>query len=130
MSDLPFEGYPRDHLVGIVDSHAEATKLAADLNLEGVADVQVLSGPEGAEALDSDGSEHGLFGRLLRTVERMSAEIDHLREYERAVREGSTVVVALAKEDQVRERATETFRKHNARFVNYFGSMTVELVVR
>ena len=128
MSDLPFEGYPRDHLVGIVDNDGAA--LAAELEQQGVPDVQILSGPEGAEVLDSDGSEHGLFGRLLRTVERVSAEIDHLREYERAVREGSTVVVALAKEEAVRERATEVFRKHNARFVNYFGSMTVELVVR
>ena len=130
MSDLPFEGYPRDHLVGIVDNHARATELAADLNRQGVADVQVLSGAEGAEILDSDGSEHGLFGRLLRTVERMSAEIDHLREYERAVREGAAVVVALAKEEPLREQATEVFRKHDARFVNYFGAMTVELVVR
>jgi hypothetical protein len=130
MSDLPFEGYPRDHLVGIVDNEAAATKLAAELNLQGVTDVQILSGEEGAEMLDSDGSEHGLFGRLLRTVERMSAEIDHLREYERAVREGSAVVVALAKEEPLRETATEIFRKHDARFVNYFGSMTVELVVR
>ena len=130
MSDLPFEGYPRDHLVGIVDDEAAANALAAELEQQGVAEVQVLTGAEGAEMLDSDGSEHGLFGRMLRAVERMSAEIDHLREYERAVREGSAVVVALAKEEPQRERATEVFRKHDARFVNYFGSMTVELVVR
>jgi len=130
MSDLPFEGYPRDHLVGIVDDQTAATALVSDLNQQGVVDVQILSGSEGAEALDSDGSEHGIFSKLLRTVERMSAEIDHLREYERAVLEGSAVVVALANEEPLREQATEVFRKHNARFVNYFGAMTVELVVR
>ena len=130
MSDVPFEGYPRDHLVGIVENEEAAKKLADELTQQGVPDVQILSGAEGAEVLDSDGSEHGVFGRLMRTVERMSAEIDHLREYERAVREGSAVVVVPAKEAPLREQATEIYRKHNARFVNYFGSMTVELVVR
>ena len=130
MSDQPFAGYPKHYLMGIVDDQQAATNAAERLREQGIEDVQVLKGTAGADSLDSDGSEHGIFAKLLRTVEHISAEIDHLGEYEKAVREGSAVVAAYVEEDATREAAIEILRKHDARFVNYFGAMTVELVVR
>ncbi len=129
-TDQPLAGYPEHYLLGIVDDQAEAAVAATELHQEGIEEVQVLTGKAGADLLDSDGSEHGLLATLLRTIEHIAAEIDHLGEYERAVREGAAVVAAYVEEEPSRERATEILRRHDARFVNYFGPLAVELVVR
>ena len=56
--------------------------------------------------------------------------MDSLEQYERAVREGSTVLAVRPNSDGGDSRVEETFRTHDARFVNYFGANTVELKLR
>lgn len=130
MTDQPFAGYPQHYLLGIVDDHEAAHAAVEELEREGISDAQVLEGREGAEQLDSDGTSHGLFSTLLRTVEQHLSEMDHLGQYEQAVRSGASVVAAYGEDEDERARAIEVLERHDARFVNYFGALAVELVVR
>ncbi|MFN8638157.1 MAG: hypothetical protein U0360_01580 [Dehalococcoidia bacterium] len=124
-----FVGYPDRHLMGIVPT-VEAERLARDLQHEGLDAPHVFLGEQGVQALDSGGAEHGLFSGLMRAVEQTFSEIDHLGPYSTALREGDAVVAVPAEDEDVRARALECFRAHDGRFVNYFGAMTVELLLR
>jgi predicted DNA binding protein len=129
MTEVDLQRYPRHYVLAIVDRAAEADTAATELEQLDT-EVQVLRGPEAAAALDSDGSQHGMFASLKRAVEHTFAEMDHLQQYEEAVRGGSSVLAVYAEDDAIRERVKDTLARHDARFVNYFGTMAVELVAR
>ncbi len=124
-----FVGYPDKHLMGIVPT-AEAEPLARNLQQSGFPEPHVFLGEQGVQALDSGGADHGLFSGLMRAIEQSFSEIDHLGPYSTALREGDAVVAVPAEDEDARARAVECFRAHDGRFVNYFGSMTVELLLR
>jgi hypothetical protein len=130
MTDQPFAGYPQHYLLGIVDDHDAAHAVVEELEREGISDAQVLEGSKGAEQLDSDGTSHGVFSTLMRTLEQGMSEMDHLGQYEEAVRNGSSVIAAYGEDEDERAKAIGILERHDARFVNYFGALAVELVVR
>jgi hypothetical protein len=123
-------GYPRNYLLGIIDDRDAAIELVSGLQANDIDDVQLIEGQRGVDMLDSDGTKHGLFGTLRRAIEHQFAEVDHLSQYEEAVRGGSVVVAVYAEDEPMRQRATELLQARDARFVNYFGAMAVELLVR
>lgn len=96
---------------------------AAGLDLD---TILVLSGPEGADILDADGSRHGVGAMIYRSLQKMGTAQNELENYSRALVHGHAVVaVPVADHDQALDVATVLEHTGGER-VQYFGPHAVE----
>lgn len=133
MPDQPeprrFISYPSRQVLAVIDDDAAAAAAVEALRAAGVApaDVVVLRGPDGAARLDGAGTEHGWSARLRRLFAfTLMDQLPDFVLYERAVRDGRTVVAVRAA-DETRKRAVHAvLRAHGAHFTNYYGRLATE----
>jgi hypothetical protein len=122
-----FIAYPDRAVVAVVDDPTAAEAAARELADAGVDAVTVLQGPEGADRIDGMGRAHGLGSRLRRLV--AFTVMDQLPDfvlYERALRDGRSVLIARAPADADKRRAHEILRRHGGHFTNYYGRFATE----
>ena len=124
-----FIAYPDRAVVAVVDDPSEAEAAAAELRSAGFDDdaVTVLQGPEGADRIDGMGRAHGIGSRLRRLL--AFTVMDQLPDfvlYERALRDGRSVLIVRAPGDADKRRAHDILRKHGGHFANYYGRFATE----
>jgi hypothetical protein len=97
--------YPKNRIAATLNddqSLDEALKHLPQANVN-VADVNVLSGPEGMRLLDRRGVRRGLRSRLLRIAQLTAYERTALDNHEQALRKGSYIIYVPVKgEAQIR----------------------------
>ena len=128
-----FIAYPNRAVVAVVDDPAEAQTATAELRAAGFDDdaVTVLQGPAGADRFDGMGRAHGLGSRLRRLL--AFTVMDQLPDfvlYERALRDGRSVVIVRAPGDADKRRAHDILRARGGHFMNYYGRFATEEVSR
>jgi len=126
--DEPFAGYPKDQVLGIFDTTGEAGEAIEAFRGAGFdrEEVAVYADRQGAAALDSEGTAHGLREVTQRQLEHILTDIDDLEGYEQAVRRGGVVLGVMAPDEGPRERAAAIFQRHGGHDLYYFGAMTVQ----
>ena len=125
-SNAPFAGYPMDRALGIFDLERDATEATADLRAAGYSDVSRFAGNDGAQRLDSQGTEHGVTQRIERSIDHVASDVSDLEQYDEAVRLGSIVIGVHVPSADRRERVADIMRRHRGHDVRYFGQMAVE----
>jgi hypothetical protein len=128
MSDR-FIAYPDRAVVAVIDDPAGAEAAVEDLRGAGFhADaITLLQGPEGADRIDGMGRAHGVGSRLRRLL--AFTVMDQLPDfvlYERALRDGRSVLIARAPQDDDKRRAHAILRSHGGHFANYYGRFATE----
>jgi len=128
MTSEGFQGYPENHVLAAFDARADAAAALDDLRAEGIPEpeIAVYAGEQGAEEIDSDGTDHGIGGVLVRSVQLILTDRDRLAEYEEAVEQGGVVIAAQAEDDERKHLLSATFQRHGGRDVRFYGPMTVE----
>lgn len=126
--------YPTDHVVGVVDTAAQANAVRASLTNSGFldSDIQVDTGAERADVVDASTGRTGVASMLIRLAERIGAtdeEMETKNVYERAMRENRFVVLVAADSADRKERATQVLAEHAAHAVAYFGKHSIEHIV-
>ena len=124
-----FIAYPDRAVVAVVDDPSEAEAATSELRSAGFNDdaVTVLQGAEGADRIDGMGRAHGL-GSMLRRLLAFTV-MDQLPDfvlYERALRDGRSVLIVRAPGDADKRRAHDIVRKHRGHFANYYGRFATE----
>jgi hypothetical protein len=124
-----FIAYPNRAVVAVVDDPSAAEAAVAELRSAGFDDdaITILQGPAGADRIDGMGRAHGLGSRLRRLL--AFTVMDQLPDfvlYERALRDGRSVVIVRAPGDADKRRAHQTLRKHGGHFMNYYGRFATE----
>src|SRR5262245_54371845 len=124
-----FIAYPDRAVLAVVDDAAEAEAAMSDLQADGFAetDITLLQGPEGADRIDGMGKAHGLGSRLRRLM--AFTVMDQLPDfvlYERALRDGRSVLIVHAPGDADKRRAHAILRAHGGHFANYYGRFATE----
>ena len=124
-----FIAYPDRAVVAVVDDPAEAEGAVHELREAGFDEgaITVLQGPEGADRIDGMGRAHGIGSRLRRLL--AFTVMDQLPDfvlYERALRDGRTVLIVRAPADADKRRAHEILRRHGGHFTNYYGRFATE----
>ena len=124
-----FIAYPDRAVVAVVDDPSEADAAVVDLRAAGfTADaITVLRGPEGADRIDGMGRAHGLGSRIRRLL--AFTVMDQLPDfvlYERALRDGRSVLIVRAPRDKDKRRAHDILRSHGSHFANYYGRFATE----
>ena len=124
-----FIAYPDRAVVAVVDDPSGADAAAADLRLAGFdrGAVTVLQGPAGADRIDGMGRAHGLGSRIRRLLAfTIMDQLPDFVLYERALRDGRSVLIVRAPADADKRRAHDILRKHRGHFANYYGRFATE----
>ena len=124
-----FIAYPDRAVVAVVDDSTAAKAATRDLREAGfdAGAITALEGPEGAARIDGMGRAHGLGSRLRRLL--AFTVMDQLPDfvlYERALRDGRSVLIVRAPADTDKRRAHEILRDHGGHFTNYYGRFATE----
>jgi hypothetical protein len=124
-----FIAYPDRAVVAVVDDSSSADAATAELHAAGFGQdaVTLLTGSEGADRIDGMGRAHGLGSRVRRLL--AFTVMDQLPDfvlYERALRDGRSVLIVRAPRDQDKRRAHEVLRRHGGHFMNYYGRFATE----
>ena len=123
-----FIAYPNRAVVAVIDDPTNADAAAADLRSAGFNDaVTLLQGLEGADRIDGMGQAHGLGSRIRRLL--AFTVMDQLPDfvlYERALRDGRSVLIVRAPGEVDKRRAYDILRSHGSHFANYYGRFATE----
>ena len=127
--------YPTNHVVAIFDT-TEETSRALDALLGGgflETEVDVNRGGGDADRLASGTGRRGLqdwFIRLTGSVGLKNAETEMKERYEQALRENRTVIAVLTPTEERKAVASDVLRQCGGRFINFFGPLNVERIMR
>jgi hypothetical protein len=129
-NDSRFIFYPVNHLFGIIDDTRGAETALRALAEAGFGgeEIIVFTGEQGAKRIDAEGTEHGLFARLVRRLQHMTPEHDQAVVYQEAARGGNSVVAIHANSNEEKELALGILRTNGAHFINFYGPLASELL--
>ena len=118
--------YPRNQVVGIIDSAEDARGILLSLRhgrfLDG--EIHLVAGDDAAEALHASTGHVGLTQWLIRAATWLGVRDDEMKlkdRYELALRNGALIVAIELPTHTRRELAVEILARHGAHTVNYFG---------
>jgi hypothetical protein len=126
--------YPTNHVVAIVDTPDQAT-CAIDALVHGgflTSEVELACGPEEAERMRISTGRSGLRDLIIRVAQRLGMTHDELEvkdAYERALRDGHSLVLVLAPTEERKDRAAQIIRDCGGHFINFLGHLSRELIV-
>ena len=124
-----FYVYPMFRVAAILDD-ADDTRTALDtLEQAGVdlSTVNLLTGQEGARALDRTGRRRGWGARLLRLLQRGAYEGEALEAHEHALEDGRNVIFVPARGNAESYRAAEILRAAGGHYILHFHPWHVAL---
>ena len=128
-----FIGYPVDSLLAVLPDSERAAATAAALKAVGIPDrdITILRGDEGASRFDPTGAVHGLVARLRRIVSfTVMDQLPDMAWYDAAIRAGPAVIMVRLRGDGRKSEAVRILRQHGTHFINYYGRVATEEVVR
>jgi hypothetical protein len=125
--------YPTNHLVAIVDTTEQVEPLIEALTTGGFleSEVDVGAGGELADAVGSTTGRKGWSDLAMRFAGQLGLPNDEMivkHRYEQALRDGHFVVTVLAPSDERKNAAARILADHGARFINYLGRFSIELI--
>lgn len=108
----------------VPDGHLdEAIAALADVGVD-LKGVDVLQGETGARILDFDGTEHGLWAHVARTMQKLGSASNERENYAAALRNGEAVVVVPVPSAIPVDVCTRVLSEHGCRRIIHFGRFT------
>lgn len=124
-----FIAYPERAILAVIDNATAAAAAVHDLREAGfdASAIRTLEGAEGAARIDGMGRANGPVARVRRLL--AFTVMDQLPDfvlYERALRDGRSVVMVRAPREAQKRRAHAILRGHGGHFTNYYGRFATE----
>jgi len=119
--------YPTDKLVAVIDTMSDAEQARQELLEAGFAPdaIGVQHGTRAAEHTVHY-TDFDPFPHLARPLHVHSIEHEQAVVYEQALGEGQSVIAVYAPKAEDRERALGIMEAHNAHYINFYGTWTIE----
>jgi hypothetical protein len=119
-----------NRVMAVIDDAGKAQAAVATLERTGVPEHELaaLSGTEGIHEIDADGIHGGAVKQVLRALQRVTTEGNHLRHYEAELAQGHLVVDVTVHGRQKRDTVVQVLRSYGAHFINAYGPWTIENV--
>ena len=120
--------YPKGRIAVVLNEDRNLEEALAHLPEANVnlADVNVLSGPEGMRLLDRHGRRRGLRSRLLRIAQLTAYEGTALENHEQALRNGHYIIYVPVKDEQQTQSVIDILRRSGGHDLLQFHRWTVE----
>jgi hypothetical protein len=125
--------YPANHIIGVLDTH-DQTACALDGLVTGgflESEIEIHRGAEEADRLDQTTGRRGLMDLTIRLFQRIgleNAEIEMKEHYEKALRDGRTVITILTPTDERKDRAAQILKECGGHFINFYGRFAVQRI--
>jgi hypothetical protein len=119
-----------NRVMAVIDDAGKAQAAVDRLERTGVPEHELaaLSGTEGIHEIDADGIHGGAVKQVLRALQSVTTEGNHLRHYEAELAQGHLVVDVTAHGRQKRDTVVQVLRSYGAHFINAYGPWTIESV--
>jgi hypothetical protein len=117
-----FVGAHGHHLFGVFDDADAGEEAVEALRFDGFTDedIWVLCGEEGSRRLDVTGKWHGLWGRVLRSLQfTMSSDFRYLRTLDEELRRGHVVVAVRVHDQRAADEVARLLRMHAGHSIAY-----------
>ena len=123
-----FVKYPLYKVVSVFDDPAEVDAAIADLTDHGfkIEDIEAFCGVAGEKRIDFDGTGHGTWTKLLRTVQHFGPERTYLERYEKQLHEGHCIIMVSVRNKERKNTAGRILNKHTNDRVTYFGLLAAD----
>lgn len=124
-----FQWQPTNKVTAIIDRLDDVFSAIRSLQHSGFSeqDLSVFVGREGLAKLDVHGKGHGVFGRVIRAMESVTADQHPDKEAEAALKEGHAyITVSTDGSDEQKATGERVLKAHAAHGVRYFGRLIVE----
>jgi hypothetical protein len=105
----------------------ESTAALAEVGVD-LARVDVLQGEIGAGILDFDGTEHGLWAHVVRTMQKLGTASNERENYAAALRNGEAVIIVPVHSDIEVDDYSRVLDEHGCRRIIHFGKYTREQI--
>jgi hypothetical protein len=103
------------------ESIAALAEIGVDLG-----QVDVLQGEAGAAILDFDGTEHGRWAHLVRSVQKLGTASNERENYAAALRDGGAVILLPVHQDVEVDDYSRVLAEHGGRRIIHFGRYAKE----
>jgi hypothetical protein len=127
LNQADFVAVQHNKVVAIVpDGHLdESTTALAQVGVD-LGQVDVLQGEIGACILDFDGTEHGPWAHLVRTVQKLGTASNERENYAAALRGGEAVIIVPVHQGIEVDACSRVLAEHGCRRIIHFGKYAVE----
>ena len=125
-----FSNYHTSKVVAIIDDKIQVDTACAALASVGFTSdmIEVFCGVEGAHELDLEGDSHGYLQHVKRKLQHfMQMQSVQMDRYERELLAGHCVI-QVRTDSNSRELAHEILKSSSARFINFYGQLTKEVL--
>ncbi len=124
-----FVAVQQNKVVALVP-YGRLAEVSAALAAEGtdLARVEVLHGEIGACILDFDGTEHGRWAHLVRTMQKLGTASNERENYAAALRGGESVIIVPVHNWTEVEAFARVFAEHGGRRVIHFGRFATDQI--
>jgi hypothetical protein len=118
---------PKNAVLAIVASD-RLDDCAAALAAVGVdlSRVDVLQGQAGADILDFDGTEHGLWAHVVRTLQKLGSASNERENYARALRDGQSVFIVPVLGHAEADACARVLHEHGGRRILHLSAYVAE----
>lgn len=127
-----FIPYPTNRVVGIIDDARNAKAAVLDLQKAGFSanKIRVLTGKEGARRINARGDKHGVWPRMLRSIQSALGdyEIPHATRHEKEMLAGHFGIGVSVRDDEDRNKALKILKSHRGHFINFYGPLTMQML--
>jgi hypothetical protein len=119
-----------NRVMAVIDDRRSTLAAVETLARAGIADGELATfeGEGGMRQIDADGVHSGAITHVLRSLQRWTAEGDHLRRYQSEIASGHRVVDVCVHGRRQRDTVVQILRAHGAHFINAYGQWTLENV--
>ena len=118
---------PKNAVLAIVPSDRldECTAALAAAGVD-LARVDVLQGQAGVQILDFDGTEHGFWAHVVRTLQKLGSASNERENYARALEDGSSVVIVPVVDSAEVDACARVLLEHGGRRILHLGAYTAD----
>ena len=128
--DKDFISYPRNKVIGIIDTPEDAQAALHDLRAAGfpASQIRVLTGQEGAHRIDVRGDQHGPLAHIVRSTQKLLGdyELADATRYEKEMLGGHFVIGVTAHHSDERDKVLQILRSHTGHYINFYSPWTIE----
>jgi uncharacterized protein (DUF302 family) len=124
-AESKFYSYPAHKLLGVFNDPEKVKASLDDLKESGFHehDVEVICN---AGQIDFSGEKHGVLGRIVRSLQHLSAEGRYLDRYEQDMKDGRLLLAVVAKDAETKEKVKDILQAHGGYRLTYFGNWLIE----
>jgi hypothetical protein len=119
---------PHEQVTGVLDDPDGLAATAQALESAGFSEAAVgfYGGEEALAVIDPEGREHGLRGRLIRSLEHFGEEGDEHHAAAAEVQAGHLLVAVSVSGEEEKDLAASTLRAQGVRRLRYWGRWAIE----